>query len=196
MLDNEVKINLFLMHYCRMLAGDIAEERLTEQPLPGVNHPAWIRGHLALTADFAAGLLGADKVLPAAWQPLFGPGSKTSASRSVYPSKDVLLQAVEHGFERLRRKAATATPEQLSRPTTNARAKEALPTAKEMVAFLLTGHLGIHLGQFSSWRRMIGLPPMFLKAMTALGRLRDLLNHREGNGGRVVSTLRITDFTA
>src|SRR5262249_34920635 len=35
-----------------------------------------------------------------------------------------------------------------------------------------------------------------LKAMTALGRLRDLLNHGEGNGGRVVSTLRITDFTA
>jgi hypothetical protein len=30
-----------------------------------------------------------------------------------------------------------------------------------MVAFVLTGHMGVHLGQLSCWRRMIGLPPMF-----------------------------------
>ena len=40
-------------------------------------------------------------------------------------------------------------------------AKDALPTLKDVVAFLLTAHLGVHLGQLSSWRRMIGLPPLF-----------------------------------
>jgi hypothetical protein len=34
-----------------MLVGEIADERLAEQPLAGVNHPAWILGHLAWTAD-------------------------------------------------------------------------------------------------------------------------------------------------
>ena len=29
------------------------------------------------------------------------------------------------------------------------------------VAFLLTGHLGVHLGQLSTWRRMIGMPRLF-----------------------------------
>jgi hypothetical protein len=39
--------------------------------------------------------------------------------------------------------------------------KDALPTAREAVAFLLTAHLADHLGQLSAWRRMIGLPPLF-----------------------------------
>jgi hypothetical protein len=161
MLDSELKVNLFLVHYCRMLVGDIADERLAEQPLPGVNHPAWILGHLAYSADRARGLLGAQKEFPAAWTPLFGPGAKPSASRSDYPSKEELLRAVEQGFERLRQTIATASPEQLSQPSTNPYTKDALPTVKDGVAFLLTGHLGVHLGQFSMWRRMIGLPPLF-----------------------------------
>jgi DinB family protein len=161
MLDTELKINQFLMQYCRMLVGDIADERMAEQPLPGVNHPAWVLGHLAFSADRARGLLGAKKELPAAWTPLFGPGSKPSPSRRDYPSKDELLRAVEEGFERLRQQAAAAVPEQLAQPTTNPYTKHALPTVKDGVAFLLSGHLGVHLGQLSTWRRMIGLPPLF-----------------------------------
>src|SRR4051812_43776739 len=100
MLDSEVRVNQFLVQYCRMLVGDIADERMAEQPLAGVNHPAWVLGHLAFSADLAAGLLGAAKSLPGEWVPLFGPGSKPSTSRSGYPSRDELLRAVEHGFGR------------------------------------------------------------------------------------------------
>ena len=83
MLDSELNVNRFLVSYCRMLVGDIADERLAEQPLPGVNHPAWILGHLAFSADRACSLLDAPKELPATWTPLFGPGSKPSASIAV-----------------------------------------------------------------------------------------------------------------
>lgn len=161
MLDSELKINQFLLQYCRMLVGDIADERLADQPLPGVNHPAWILGHLAFSAARARGLLGSEKELPEAWTPLFGPGSKPSASRSDYPSKDDLLRAVEQGFERLRQQAAAASPEQLAQHSTNPYTKDALPRTQDGVAFLLTGHLGVHLGQLSTWRRMVGLPPLF-----------------------------------
>jgi hypothetical protein len=161
MLDSELKINQFLVQYARTLVGDIADDRMAEQPLPGVNHPAWILGHLAFSADRARGLLGAARELPAAWTPLFGPGSKPSATRSDYPAREELLRAVEDGFERLRRQAAAATPEQLAQPSTNPYTKEALPTIQDGVAFLLTGHLGVHLGQLSTWRRMTGLPPLF-----------------------------------
>lgn len=161
MLDTELKINLLLLQYCKMLVADIGDERMTEQPLPGVNHPAWILGHLAFSAHRAKTLLGAEMELRPAWVPLFSPGSKITASRADYPPKDELLQAVEKGFEGLRQMIATATPEQLARPSTNPYTKDALPTIKEGVAFLLTGHLGVHLGQLSSWRRMIGLPPLF-----------------------------------
>ncbi len=54
--------------------------------------------------------------------------------------------AVEQGFEKARQLAQAATSEQLAAPTVNPAMKAALPTARDGVAFLLTGHLGIHLG--------------------------------------------------
>lgn len=161
MFDNEIRINAFLLGYCRMLVRDISEAQMTDQPLPGVNHPAWILGHLAFSADRARALLGLQTALPAEWVPLFSPGSKASRSRGDYPPKEELLRLLEQGFQDVRQKAPTATPEQLSQPITNPRMREAFPTAREMIAFWLTGHLGIHLGQLSAWRRMIGLPAMF-----------------------------------
>jgi hypothetical protein len=71
------------------------------------------------------------------------------------------MRAVEQSYQLLRQKASAASPEQLAQPPTNPRAKEAFPTLQELVAFLLSGHVGVHLGQLSAWRRMIGLPPLF-----------------------------------
>lgn len=161
MLDSAVQVNTFLIQYCRMLVSDVADGRLAEQPCAGVNHPAWVLGHLAWTADGALGLLGAPKLLPAEWVPLFNAGSKPTATRNTYPSKDTLLKAVEQGYQQVRERAASASADVLARPTTIERAKQTLPTSKELLAFILTGHMGIHLGQLSSWRRMIGLPPLF-----------------------------------
>jgi hypothetical protein len=161
MLDTAIQVNQFLLRYCRTLVGDVADTRMAEQPLAGVNHPAWILGHLAWAADGTLEKLGGQKSLPLEWEALFKAGSKPAASRSDYPAKDELLRAVEQSYQQMRHRAATATAEQLARPTTSPRAKEALPTLKEMLAFLLTGHMGVHLGQLSSWRRMIGMPHMF-----------------------------------
>ena len=161
MLDSELNINRFLMKYVGMLVGDIPDERMAEQPVPGVNHPAWILGHLAWSTDRGRSLLGLEPECPAEWTTMFGFGSKPSASRGDYPSRDELIRAVEEGFERLRGQVASATPEQLGQPSANPRMKDLLPTVKDGLAFLLTGHLGVHLGQFSAWRRMIGLPPLF-----------------------------------
>ncbi len=161
MLETEIKVNQFLVGYCRMLAQDIADEQMAAQPLPGVNHPAWILGHLAISADLAISRLGGEKKLPREWLPLFGPGSTLSGNRTDYPAKGELLRAVEQGFEKARELAQTATSEQLAAPTANPMLKTGLPTAREGVAFLLTGHLGVHLGQFSAWRRMLGLPHLF-----------------------------------
>jgi hypothetical protein len=161
MFETEIKINRFLLQYCRMLTADIPDERFAEQPLPGVNHPAWIVGHLALSTDFANALLGGEKAFSVKWGGLSGRGSKPSSSRSEYPTKDELLQAVETGFQRACEMAATASAVDLARPNPNAIIREGLPTAGDALAFVLTGHLAAHLGQLSAWRRMIGMPPMF-----------------------------------
>ncbi len=161
MLTNEIKVNQFLLQYCRMLTADIADERFAEQPLPGANHPAWILGHLAFSADIAVGLLGGEKTMPAEWVELFKPSSVMRTARADYASKDELLKVVERCFENARQLAANAAPEQLAAATENPRMKDALPTNRERLSFLLTGHLGVHLGQLSAWRRMVGMAPLF-----------------------------------
>jgi hypothetical protein len=161
MLDGVIKVNLFLMQYCRKLVEDVADLRLAEQPFPGVNHPAWVIGHLAWTADRGLERLGAPETVPPEWKTLFGRGSTPSDSRALYASKDELLQSMERAYEQLRQKAASASPEQLSQATSDPRAKETLPTLNDIVTFVMTGHVGVHLGQISAWRRMIGLPPLF-----------------------------------
>ncbi len=144
-----------------MLTADIADERMTEQPMPGVNHPAWILGHLAISAEMIVGRLGGDKFLPAEWAELFKPGSCPRDIRGDYPSKAELLKTMEDAFARARERVVGASSEALATPTPNPRMQQGLPTMREVGAFILTGHLGIHLGQLSMWRRMTGMTPLF-----------------------------------
>ena len=161
MLESDLRIGRFLLGYCRMLLADIPDERLTEQPLPGINHPAWILGHLAMSADGAAQLCGGEKRLSPEFYQLYGRGSGVTALRGDYPSKSELLGAVESGFERAFTLAAAVTPEVFAAPSAPGMLQQGLPTVGDRVAFLFTGHLAMHLGQLSSWRRMIGLPHLF-----------------------------------
>ncbi len=161
MFDTECNINRFLLGYAHTLVDELDDNRLCEQPVPGVNHPAWILGHLALSGDGAVGVLGGQKTLAGDWTKEFGTGSKPSALRADYPSKAELLRVLEERFATARELAAAASPEKVALPNPNGRLKDKLPTVRDAVAFLFTGHLALHLGQLSAWRRLIGLAPLF-----------------------------------
>lgn len=161
MFETEFRINRFLLQYLQKMTADIAEERFAEQPLPGINHPAWILGHIALSGDSAAAMFGGDKLIPESWYKLFGQGSTLTANRGDYPSKLELLEAVESAFQRAYTASASATAESLARPNTSRLLRGSLPTVHDAFAFVLTTHFSLHLGQLSAWRRMIGLAPMF-----------------------------------
>jgi hypothetical protein len=161
MFETECNVNRFLLGYAHMLVDEIADERLCEQPSPGVNHPAWILGHLAYSGDGAVGVLGGQKLLAGDWMKKFGAGSRPSSLRAEYPSKAELLQILQERFATARDLAAAASPEKVALPNPNARLKDKLPTVRDAVAFLMSGHLALHLGQLSTWRRLIGLAPLF-----------------------------------
>lgn len=161
MFEQDIQVNQFLLGYADTLLRDLPDERLSEQPLPGVNHPAWILGHLTLTGDFAVKLLGGEAILPREWIVQYGPKSTPTPDRAVYPSKDELLNRLTERFDFTRHLARTADPEAMSAPNPRAHMAAQLPTLGDLVSFLMTGHLGVHLGQFSTWRRMIGLDPLF-----------------------------------
>lgn len=160
-LNNVIAANKFELGYASMLLADVPDERLCEQPLPGVNHPAWIISHLTNTADSVVAWFGEAPTIPDDTKKKLGMGSVPSASRVDYPSKEELLQQFKTAHERLQKLVAAATPEQLAAPTPVPRMQAHLPTIGDALVFILVGHVGVHLGQLSSWRRMIGLPALF-----------------------------------
>jgi hypothetical protein len=161
MFETECNVNRFLFGYAHMLVDELDDGRLCEQPVPGVNHPAWILGHLAYSGDGAVGVLGGQKTLSGDWTKKFGAGSKPASLRADYPSKDELLRILEERFATARELAAAASPEKVVLPNPNARLKDKLPAVRDAVTFLFTGHFALHLGQLSTWRRLIGIAPLF-----------------------------------
>ena len=147
--------------YAQKLVADLSEDQITKQPVAGqaMNHPALTIGHLAYTNNFAATLLGHPMECPAEWKELLGNSAKPQADRSLYPSKAVLLSALESAHSRLKAAIVSAKPEQLAEPAPE-RMRNRYPTVEHVLLFLLTAHEAVHLGQLSAWRRASGLPPV------------------------------------
>ena len=161
-LEYAVKQNAFLMGYADSLTNDLSAEQFLLQPMDGVNNPAWVIGHLANTADNLIGMIGGEKILDGSWKVKFGGGSSVSSNPEDYPSKEELLNALRRTNAKLRELSLTATSEILNAENPVARLKSAgMTTLGDLLGFVLTGHVGTHLGQLSAFRRMVGLPPLF-----------------------------------
>jgi len=160
-LKNVIATNRFELGYASMLLDDLPDERLCEQPVSGVNHPAWIIGHLSNTADSVSAWFGVRPSISDEVKKTLGLGSTPSTNRADYPSKEKMLQLLNETHERLYQLIAAADESQLDAPTPFPRLAAGLPTIREALTFILVGHVGVHLGQLSTWRRMIGLPPLF-----------------------------------
>lgn len=149
------------LDYAKRLTADIPADRMTARPVAGMNHPAWILGHLAFYGDVAAKLIGIDEpTLDPALGPKVDNTSKPIADPAAYPSRDDLIAALERGHARLAGAVAALSAEDLARPNPIERARGRFPTVGDALIFMMTAHEAIHLGQLSAWRRAAGLPPV------------------------------------
>jgi len=147
-----------MLQYGRLLTADLNDSQLAMQPAPGINTPVWILGHLAVVADNGLEILGQPKVCPESWHRAFGTGTKPDAVPRPHPAKAELLAAVERGHDLLTRAVTTASQAILDAPDPISFLRAGLPTVADLLAHLMTTHEGIHLGQLSAWRRLLGLP--------------------------------------
>jgi hypothetical protein len=160
MLDLFLPLYNFNLAYTHKLVDDIPDERLCEQPVPGVsmNHAAFLIGHLAWSKDRLAEMLGGGpSQFPDAWKPLFAMGSKPLPDRAAYPSKAELLAAFDAAHARLPEAVNNASPELLASPAPE-RMRSRFPTMQNVVVGMMVGHFAMHLGQLSAWRRALGFP--------------------------------------
>jgi hypothetical protein len=152
MRSEAVQAGFMLQEYDRLLAG-LGDQHLALEPMPGTKTAGWLLGHLIFTGDFARKLCGLKPMAPKEWRPLFGPGTTPSREREVYPPMQALIDTFRAVYRDLVANAASATDETLALQNPYETARPAFPTSGDFAAYILTGHLGFHLGQLSIWRQ-------------------------------------------
>jgi len=158
MRDHVLRAAAGNVDYAKRLVADIPEEKMAVQPAPGMNHAAWVLGHLAYVFDSMIVVWRQKPAMSREWKELFNVPSKPQPEREKYPSKAELLEAYEKAYQRIVDVVKAASPEDLDKEFPNPNLRAAMPTIGVAMVHILTSHQGQHLGQLSAWRRAQGLP--------------------------------------
>lgn len=149
--------------YTHRLVEGLSDEASVAMPAAGINHPRWVIGHLAGTADHmvAVNLFGFDAVLPDNWRDTFGPASKPAADPAAYPALGDLLKRLDELHTTITDAVHGFTPDYFERaiPATLPEGfRKRFPTVGHALLHTMINHESMHLGQLSAWRRVQGLP--------------------------------------
>ncbi len=156
--------------YANRLLDGIPADRFARLATPGnqtiqANHPAFILGHLGLYPVKVLQLLGLDTapVEPReSYTRLFSKDAtcQDDPGGEIYPAADEIIDFFNKSYQAAVDAMRDASDEQLAAENpVDTPMKSILPTLGAMLAFYLNGHVMVHLGQLSTWRRMQGLPP-------------------------------------
>ena len=158
-------LHLSLGYADRLLEG-IAAERFPRFAVVGgrivdSNHPAFVYGHLSLYAPKILHQIGAPAPqVPEHFEIRFSKDSTCvdDPDLDLYPSLDEIVAFFHEGY-RMVTGALRSTPEEVFQKPNPAegRMKELFPTIGSVQTFYCGGHMMMHLGQVSAWRRMEGL---------------------------------------
>ncbi len=149
----------------RLLMG-VSDDRFARFAAPGgvsvaSNHPAFIYGHLSLYATTVLRQIDHPALtVPDYFESAF---SKDATCRDdpdgdLYPRMDDVLAFFREGYRMVVGALRTVPNEVFQRPNpTEGRMAQLFPTIGSVQTFYCGGHMMMHLGQMSAWRRMEGL---------------------------------------
>lgn len=149
-----------LRNQLAMQTVDIPDGSLCRQPLNGINHAAWILGHMVW---FEYGLLTSvlnekiPLVLDPNWTQVYGSASEPRNAPGLYKMKMQYLSMLETTAQTAVRVLSQVRTETFEQPNPNDRSRGMFPTIGTALAALCT-HRSYHLGQLAVWRRITGLP--------------------------------------
>ncbi|MEP0426137.1 DinB family protein [Rhodopirellula bahusiensis] len=126
------------------------------------NHPAFILGHLSLYPSRVVSELGGDasSIAPTEkYEALFSPQATCldDPDGNLYPAMEEIVSKFTSAHAAAIETLLAADDSTFAAVNTNERMKSKFGTIGSMHAFYLGGHMMIHMGQFSAWRRAIGL---------------------------------------
>ena len=143
--------------YAKRLVADIPDGAMALQPALGMNHAAWVLGHLACTADMLGAMIGLKPICPPEWVSLFDWNSTPSSDASLYASKATLLKALEDAHAQTAAALPHVPASRWSETTPLEAVRGFLPTMGDCFVFVMAAHENMHLGQLSAWRRVQGM---------------------------------------
>jgi hypothetical protein len=147
----------YLLFQAEPMLEGLRDEHLHLEPTPGNKTAGWILGHLCITGDFGRRLCGRKSICPPEWRSTFQPGTTPETESTNYPPMADLTRAFREIYTDLCDAILNPDEERISTPNAFEPARPAFPTGREFVPYIMTGHLGYHLGQLGDWRRAAGL---------------------------------------
>ncbi len=152
--------------YGERLLKAIPQDRFARFAAPGgvvvaSNHPAFVYGHLSLYAPKILRQIGHPAPgVPDQFEVRFSKDATCvdDVDGDIYPGRDEIVDFFLEAH-RMVSAALRSTPDDAFQQANPAegRMKELFPTIGSVQAFYCGGHMMMHLGQVSAWRRMEGL---------------------------------------
>ena len=147
----------YLVTQAEPTLNGLDDSHLAYEPQPGTKTAGWLLGHIAVTGDGGRRLCGGKSSLcPVEWRSAFGQGSNPSRNQSDYPSMATLTASVRTVYADLCELALVADPSVLAAANPYQPARPVFPTVQDFVVWMMSGHLGYHLGQLFAWRAAAG----------------------------------------
>ncbi len=155
--------------YAERLLKDVTPEQFARYAKIGdtvieSNHPAFIYGHLSLYAPRVIVQVGGDaaKYLPPPdFTELFSKDAKCvdDPDGSIYPPMSEVTSAMLDGYRAAADALERADDALFVEENPNEAMRGKFPTKGAAHAFYVGGHVMLHMGQVSAWRRAMGLGP-------------------------------------
>lgn len=154
------------LNYGERLLKDVTPAQFARFACPGgqaieSNHPAFIYGHLSLYGPRILTQLGRTApVIPAGFEAVFSKDAKCTddPTGTIYPAMGTVTQFFFDGYKAAAAALREVPDAALQQPNPlEGRMAELFPSLGSLQSFYCGGHLMMHLGQMSAWRRMAGL---------------------------------------
>ena len=142
------------------MLADIPAEKMTAQPITGMNHPAWLLGHLlGLEQKVITGVMGktVQEPLDANWWDIYGIGSTPKAEPKLYKPKPFYIEGLKESVGKIAAYIRQLSDADLQKPMPDADLAKHFPAIANLLIVLPT-HRAYHTGQLATWRKAAGLP--------------------------------------
>ncbi|EGF24481.1 DinB family protein [Rhodopirellula baltica] len=155
--------------YAKRLMTGVTQEQFARFAVVGdtvieSNHPAFILGHLSLYPCQVIEQVGADAsaVKPSEkYDALFSKHAKCldDPNGTLYPPMEEVVDKFFSSHDAAIEALLNADDAVFSTPNPTEHLREKFSTVGSLHGFYLSGHMMLHIGQFSAWRRAMGLGP-------------------------------------